>query len=269
MVAIALASAMSGCGLIVADAGPVTTKSQTIPPFTAVSAENFVDVEVAVGTASDEAVLTCGENLFEHIVVENDGDTLVVRSEGIVNANVNECKMVVSTDKLVAVSLSGSGNVDVDGPVTDGDTLSIDGSGNLTLDDIVGEDVEVTVSASGNLAATGVRVTRLIVSDSASGNIDLDAIDAMAVDLRIDGSGDVTLAGEADQLDAQLSASGSLEAVDMPVTDATVEIDGSGDADILATGSVTGSLDASGDLTVHGGGSVSVSENGSRSVEVR
>jgi putative autotransporter adhesin-like protein len=137
---------------------------------------------------------------------------------------------------------------DVQTEVRDG-TLHID----FDHDGFGGDNVVVEASVP-NL--TGVEA-------SGSGNVDADGIDADAFDVRVDGSGDVTLAGRAARLTAEVDGSGNADLADLTARDARVVADGSGDAEVRAEGRLEVLVDGSGNVHYHGDPELSFKDDGS------
>ncbi len=95
-----------------------------------------------------------------------------------------------------------------------------------------------------------------------SGDIELQL---QADDLRIinTGSGDLLLSGTADELNARLSGSGDLFGFPLPVREADVTITGSGDAEVRVADLLRARLSGSGDLRYKGQPTIDVIQSGS------
>lgn len=220
--------------------GVSASEDREVGEFSAVRATNEVDVRVVRGEAPSARV-TCDENLLDLIVVELDGDTLIVRTgEGGHGAPVSlspqtACVVELAATQLGEVRASGSGDVSVEGE----DTLGLQrvvssGSGSVTVEPTLTPEVlEVVVSGSGDVRLQAVQAVELAVELSGSGDAVVEGGAVEELDLRVSGSGDAELAGaEALAVHVQLS--------------------GSGDGVVTATSSVDGTLSGSGDLHVFG-----------------
>jgi hypothetical protein len=119
-----------------------------------------------------------------------------------------------------------------------------DGTLHLTFDHdgIGGDDVVVEASVP---TLTGIDV-------SGSGDIDADGIDADALEVRSDGSADITLKGTAGRLVVDLDGSGDADLAGLEAREASVVVGGSGDADVRADGRLEVDVDGSGDVRYHG-----------------
>jgi hypothetical protein len=87
---------------------------------------------------------------------------------------------------------------------------------------------------------------------SGSGDVDVDGVDADALDIRNDGSADVSLDGVATSLTLDLDGSGDADLSGLRAQDAQVAVGGSGDADVLVARRLDAKLDGSGDLRYRG-----------------
>jgi hypothetical protein len=87
---------------------------------------------------------------------------------------------------------------------------------------------------------------------SGSGNIDARAVDVRKLTLRISGSGDATLAGRADSLDARISGSGHVDAVKLTAQDASVKVSGSGHVKLDARKTLDARISGVGNVLYYG-----------------
>jgi putative autotransporter adhesin-like protein len=90
------------------------------------------------------------------------------------------------------------------------------------------------------------------VTASGSGDIDADGIDADALDVRSDGSSDISLQGTTRRLVLDLDGSGDADLADLDAREARVRVGGSGDADVRAGERLDVAVDGSGDVSYHG-----------------
>ena len=130
-------------------------------------------------------------------------------------------------------------------------------AGRLTLE---GDDDQtrgfVRLGRSGFRAWTDTESLKITVTAPAvqsfrvagSGDLRVEGYDRPAIELLIDGSGDMSVAGRADKLELRINGSGDADLGELAVGDAVVDIQGSGDVSAGPTGSVEASIDGSGDL---------------------
>jgi hypothetical protein len=94
------------------------------------------------------------------------------------------------------------------------------------------------------------RLRRIAISGS--GDVDADGIAGGALDLRTDGSGDITAQGRVDRVSLDANGSGDADLSALDAGDAAVSIGGSGDADVRAGRRLDVAVDGSGDVRYHG-----------------
>ena len=101
-------------------------------------------------------------------------------------------------------------------------------------------EIEITVPELERLAVFG------------SGDVEIYNLDGEYFDLLVEGSGDVTLEGEVEELEITVDGSGDVDASELIAEDVYVEINGSGDVDVYAEETVYYSVNGSGDVKVYG-----------------
>lgn len=108
------------------------------------------------------------------------------------------------------------------------------------------------------------RLDRIAVEGS--GDVDADGIAGDALQLRTDGSGDITAQGRVDRLALDINGSGDSDLSDLAAGEANVSVGGSGDADVRAGRRLDVAIDGSGDVRYHGHPALTRRINGSGSV---
>jgi Putative auto-transporter adhesin, head GIN domain len=111
--------------------------------------------------------------------------------------------------------------------------------------------VEATVPA-----LTGIEVT-------GSGDVEAAGLDAKALAIRSDGSGDVDLEGDAERLTLDMDGSGDADLAELDARSARVAVGGSGDARVNAGERLDVAIDGSGDVRYRGDAAVSKRLDGS------
>jgi len=226
--ALAVLAALAGC---VSGSGNVVTETRDVAGFDEVQLRGIGRLEVEQGK---ETALTveADDNLMQYIETEVEGDTLVisVKYKGLPFLTVNPSETIVyhlTVPALSRVSLSGSGDIAVDGFEAD--------------------DLTVEISGSGDLEASNL------------------AVDSFTYQLS--GSGKATLSGTVDSQDLSISGSGRLEAGDLRSAEAFIEISGSGRAVLWVTDQLDISISGSGDVQYYGAPEVSQDVSGSGNIK--
>jgi hypothetical protein len=126
-----------------------------------------------------------------------------------------------------------------------------------------------TVSLSGANTLRGLtpwQVDELELHASGSGNIDLQVTGAHNLESRTSGSAQITLSGDADRYEMDISGSGKIRAFGLTTKTADVEVSGSGNCELTVTGQLSARISGSGKVRYKGSPTVSTSISGSGSV---
>jgi hypothetical protein len=200
-----VALVLAGCGAFGgADPGAQRTEERQIEDATEVDLATSGTLAVAMGD-SPSLEVTAGENVLEHLttevrdgrlVLDDDGSSRItgdIRYElvlpavdGLTLSGSGEIGMEGLNAEALTVDLSGSGTVTVDGEVTR-QSVSIDGSGSYDARDLDCDEASVTVSGSGTADVTVADTLEAVVEGSGTITYAGDP----ALDSRIDGSGEV------------------------------------------------------------------------------
>lgn len=119
------------------------------------------------------------------------------------------------------------------------------------------------VSGSGDIISETTLVTNdLDLRIDGSGDLDL-SLDVDDVFADLTGSGDIYLQGEGDELLYEVDGSGDLRAFQCSFNEADIEVDGSGDCEVLVGNRLRVRIDGSGNVYYRGDPEISVTINGS------
>lgn len=196
---------LSACAATVVETRP-------LPAFQAIALKGSIDVEVrqgetqAVQVSADEQALAQLETVVEP---GPKGPTLQVRwQERWWAGKRGTARVIVTLPRLLGVSVSGSGDVDVAAFETPSLELAIAGSGDIRLQRLNSGELGVRIAGSGDVKAQG-RVARVKVDIAGSGDADLADVSAEDVAVRIAGSGDVRVDAQR-TLDVHIAGSGDV-----------------------------------------------------------
>lgn len=193
---------------------------------------------------------------FNQLTIDISGNIIVEPSETFrVEVSAQESllpilKTEVEGDKLRLyfsenVWSSGDVNIKVYAPNLDG--IALNGSA----------DVDVRAPLRGE---------KLDLDVNGSGNIRVDKAEFGQVRCDVNGSGTLRVAGSATDLNADISGSGHIDALNLPVQNADADISGSGSVDCDVAQSLRASVSGSGDVRYRGAASVNTNVSGSGSV---
>lgn len=183
--------------------GQIVTQQRPIGNFRQIDARGSSEVIVRVGPAPS-LTITADSNLIPLMGSEIRGSKLILDARGSYRTR-NTPRIVITVPALDAASLSGSGNVRVEGMSSRVAALAVNGSGNLV--------------ASGRAGSLNVAI-------NGSGNADARAFQAANVQVAISGSGNATVATSG-PLNGAISGSGNIRYSGRPSTISVVR-NGSG-----------------------------------------
>jgi hypothetical protein len=129
---------------------------------------------------------------------------------------------------------------------------------------------EISLSGSGDIDANDtLEGQKLRLDVSGSGSIDLNAALFNEIHTNVSGSGDIDVSGLADHLEAHVSGSGKVDALDCPVKTAEVHISGSGQVYCRVSDELKARISGSGTVWYEGSPQLDVSVSGSGKVVKR
>jgi hypothetical protein len=188
--------------------GVSVTQTRHVAPFTRVELAGSNNVVIRVGQ-EQSVVVTADDNLVDRVTTEVQSGTLTIgTSPGSFSTN-SPMRVAVAVPNLDAVSLTGSGNIVVDGIEAESLKVDLPGSGTLSGNGTATR-LAVTVSGSGV-----VQFTRLVANDvraavSGSGSIFVTA--TKSLDASVSGSGAILYAGNPPDVTRSVTGSGTITA---------------------------------------------------------
>ncbi len=164
-----------------------------------------VNITVEPG-AETRIVVTTDDNLLADVLTEMEGGALSIRTQG----NLRPTKGItvqVTVPSLDAVSLYGSGDMNVAGLAAGDFVASLTGSGDIRLAGKC-DTANFQLTGSGDLAARDLEAQSATAKLTGSGDISLTA--RASASLGITGSGDIVVAGTPAQITRSVTGSGSI-----------------------------------------------------------
>lgn len=206
--------------------GPIVTQSRTATDFQSVTLNSAANVTIVKGD-SFKVEISDYQNLVQYLSAKVVDHNLIIAVDPIYTVLVNSQAKVNITlpDSLTAVTLNGSGEINVNSAFKNLKTAIILGSGNIKVNANLNVPVfNASVVGSGNVTAKGNAgaVSALITG---SGNLLLSGLTANTADCTISGSGNISLA-VVSKLKATISGSGNVLYTGTPTVD--VSVTGSG-----------------------------------------
>jgi len=186
--------------------GVAATQVRDVAAFSGVELAGSNNVVIRVG-GKQSVVVRADDNLLGHVTTEVQSGTLVIGNTPGSFTTKSPMSVAVDVPTLNGLTLSGSGNIVVEGIDAESLTVALPGSGTLTGSGTATR-LDVTVSGSGL-----VRFTQLVASDvralvSGSGSIFVTA--TTSLDASVSGSGAVIYAGSPQNVTKSVTGSGAI-----------------------------------------------------------
>ncbi|WP_295116705.1 head GIN domain-containing protein [uncultured Chitinophaga sp.] len=215
----ALAPTLTGCDEMLGHEkikgnGNVVKQTRQTARFDQLELKGNMDVYIRQGE-QQEVVVEIDENIQPYIILEENEGELEIKQKDNTSLRTNRAtKVYITVADLRLISLSGSGNININGKFVAGDKLAFSLSG--------------------------------------SGNIKSDELDAPRIEADMAGSGDISLKGNTREVKVDIAGSADFHGTDLLAENAEVNIAGSGDAHVYASMRVTASIAGSGDVRYRG-----------------
>jgi hypothetical protein len=186
--------------------GVPATQARNVAAFHSLELGGSNNVVIRVGE-KQSVVVKADDNLLDRVTTEVQSDTLVIaNTPGSFTTN-SPMNIEVNVPTLTALTLTGSGNIVVDGIAADSLKVTLPGSGTLTGSGTATR-LDVTVGGSGS-----VQFIRLVANDvralvSGSGSIFVTA--TKTLDASVSGSGAILYAGNPQDVAKSVTGTGAI-----------------------------------------------------------
>lgn len=166
-------------------------------------------------------------SVLNEIITEISGRTLIIRfpAKNYIWRNLDPGSITihVTVPEIAGLSVSGSGDIYANGTLTTRIMdVTVSGSGNIELTDLQSERVKAQISGSGNILLKSSKVTAEFTGNiSGSGNIKASYLEAENVKVNIAGSGNCTIRSNG-QCNVRIAGSGSFFYSGDPSIDSSV-----------------------------------------------
>jgi hypothetical protein len=188
---ILLAAAALTLGACTMGSGDVMTESRQVDNFDSVVLAASGDVEIRL-TGNESVEVEAEDNILPMLTTDVVNGRLELGSDGTYSTT-RPVRYVITADRLNAVEISGSGDIDASSVEAETFGVSISGSGNVTVSGTCAM-LDVTIAGSGDFDGTDLSCTTGSVTVSGSGEAVVDVTDDL--DVEISGSGDVEYLGD-------------------------------------------------------------------------
>jgi Putative auto-transporter adhesin, head GIN domain len=186
--------------------GVPATQTRNVAAFNSVELAGANNVVIRVGE-KQSVVVRADDNLLQRVTTKVQSSKLVIANTPGSLTTKSPMSVEVSVPTLNALTLSGAGNIVVDGIETESLQVSLPGSGTLSGSGTATR-LEVTVSGSG-----AVQLTRLVANDvravvSGSGSIFVTA--TKSLDASVSGSGAILYMGSPQDVTKSVTGTGAI-----------------------------------------------------------
>lgn len=202
MVAAVALTALTSCVFTVSgnnsDAGSDQSADQTRTMPVAYFDDLTINVpcDVVYEAGEPNVVIVASEKYMEHILVEQNGKSLVIKIDDKKIRSFKNTKIYVTSDCLTSLTVNGAVDMECKHGITSpGDfALTLNGAGDVDIKGLDADDIEVRCNGAADIEILDISAANISVTINGAG----DATLAGAVDtasLTINGAGDINARG--------------------------------------------------------------------------
>lgn len=201
-------------------------------------------------------------------VVIEQGETQRVVAKGQQNIIDRLRTNVINNEWLIDLENGNYRDFDLTIHITMPDVrdLAIDGSGDITLiNNFELDDLNIRIDGSGAFTVENSMFieNELAINVDGSGETYFQDLSAQSIDVFVDGSGDMTLRGDCENLDIKVAGSGDVMAFALETQQVDIDTNASGDCEVSAVQELLVDIDGSGDVFYKGNPDITSRINGS------
>ena len=212
---------IAGCEGVVTGSGNLETRQFNFSDFTKLDISSAFEFEI-VQSGSYSVSITADDNLFEHIQVSKEGETLRIGLKTLTSLGPVTMKTVITMPQLRGMDISGASKGSVSNfNSTENLDIEVSGASSLELVEISAGDVEFDVSGASK--ATG-------------------DITASIVDFDVSGASTVQLEGSASDIVADVSGASRMKLAGFTVNNADVSLSGASNGTVNLSGKLDANL---------------------------
>jgi hypothetical protein len=168
------------------------------------AAQLVVTVEDKIG-----AEIEFDDNLLDIVVLETDGDTLIIRTNQSYSSQ-HGLKVRLSTPELKGLELSGATSAHVDGVSSQDFSLELSGASSATVAGTAGTFTS-TASGASRIRCFELATHKASVSLSGASSAELDVSDSLSVNAS--GASNVKYKGNPDRVERKISGASTIQSV--------------------------------------------------------
>lgn len=193
---------ITGTGLII-------TEPREVANFYSVTVNGSSDVYISQGN-NFEVKVKAYENLLPYLETKLQNGALLISYKNNSNISNDNSEIYITMPSLVALSTSGSGDINSSGNFLNADNFSatISGSGNINIENSAANQFKGTISGSGNLNCFGLVAKAALITIGGSGNAKITVLQNLTASIK--GSGNVYYKGATAVVQSEITGSGQV-----------------------------------------------------------
>lgn len=201
---------LSACQITVeSSSGPSATETRNVSGFHAVQFTTAGDLDIKQGDV-ESLTIEAGENVLKHLTSEVENGVLVLGFDmtqwpELINVPI---KFHLVVKDLDSISLSGAGNIEMNGLVTTNLKITLSGAGNINIKNVQASMVNTKLSGAGNISLSGKTEMQQAML-TGLGNYQADDLLSKAATVQVTGAGSAQVWVE-QELDVTISGAGSV-----------------------------------------------------------
>ena len=220
----AVAMTVSSCRIeTVKDKGDLKSKNVEVKDFRNITVAGGFDVEF---TQSDSISVRveATEELLDMVSIESDGRTLIIKNKEknenhraifVMGGSIGESepvKVFITAPSLDELTVSGSASFDIEKSLaTEKLKITLTGSGEVEIDGVKCQSADLVLIGSGDIRLRPIEAETLNATIAGSGIMQLHTINIKKIDASITGSGDIFFACKnCDEAVASVTGSGDI-----------------------------------------------------------
>ena len=230
------------------------TKQIKIDDFDRLEVAGSMDVVYKQVKGKPSLEIYTADNIVDLVKTEVVNGTLKIGFKKGYSISYNKLIIRVSSEDINAISLAGSGSIDLaNGVKTNKMNISLAGSGDVMGKNIFcQEDLRIALSGSGDVSMQQLACNQFDVSLAGSGDVSMKDVNVHTAKVSLAGSGCVEIYGKTDKSHFELAGSGEILAAGFEAKEVNVSIAGSGDVECHATDHLKVSISGSGEVGYKG-----------------
>ena len=230
------------------------TKQIKIDDFDRLEVAGSMDVVYKQVKGKPSLEIYTADNIVDLVKTEVVNGTLKIGFKKGYSISYNKLIIRVSSEDINAISLAGSGSIDLaNGVKTNKMNISLAGSGDVMGKNIFcQEDLRIALSGSGDVSMQQLACNQFDVSLAGSGDVLMKDVNVHTAKVSLAGSGCVEMYGKTDKSHFELAGSGEILAAGFEAKVVNISIAGSGDVECHATDHLKVSISGSGEVGYKG-----------------